>query len=457
LNNRATIKKLLRPKVAIRLVGICFFGCLTGFIFFNSPYWMAGIWTALFTAALFYETVRFVDQSERKLAAFLQSLNQNDFSVTFFENKKSDDYDLHVAFNQLNDTFKGLRSDRESQHLLLQIIVEHAAVPLICFDETSGEIFLVNNAAKELFELPFLQKIKSLARVDPSLPDFMLQIKDGEKSTFKLSGNAQAKFLSVTSRHLLFKNEKLKLIAFHDVSSELAIKEAHTWQKLLRILTHEISNSAIPLSTLSRYIREMIEDAESKTRMLTDEEKHDLMESLRTIDNRSQALREFVQNFRTVNTIPEPKVAKLSLNELVVEATRLFAREFERERIEVEMANLNKEQIFVYADESLTMQVVINILKNAIEAMSNYIKDKSIRFSVERIPHHCINLHVADTGCGIPEENLDQVFIPFFSTKKTGSGIGLSISQQIMQRQKGDITVRSSSGKGTVFTLTFRC
>ncbi|HEX5167933.1 MAG TPA: hypothetical protein VFW11_02080, partial [Cyclobacteriaceae bacterium] len=135
MKSRSTIKKILRPKVAMRLVGICFFGCLTGYLFFDSPYWMAGIWTGLATAALFYETVRFVDQSERKLAAFLQSLNQNDFSVTFSENKKSDDYDLHVAFNQLNDTFKALRSDKESQHQLLQIVVEHAAVPLICFDE----------------------------------------------------------------------------------------------------------------------------------------------------------------------------------------------------------------------------------------------------------------------------------------------------------------------------------
>ena len=242
-------------------MGICFTGCLTGYLCFNSPYWMAGIWTALATVALFYETVRFVDQSERKLAAFLQSLNQNDFSVTFSENKRSDDYDLHVAFNQLNETYKGLRSDRESQHQLLQIVVEHAAVPLICFDETNSEVFLVNNAVKELFQIPFLQKVTSLARVDVTLPEFLADIKDGEKSTLRLNINAKVTFLSVLSRHILFNEKKLKLIAFHDVSSELAMKEAETWQKLLRVLTHEISNSAIPLSTLSSYIREMLEEA----------------------------------------------------------------------------------------------------------------------------------------------------------------------------------------------------
>lgn len=456
MTNKATIKKVFRPRVAIRLVGICFTGCLTGYLFFSSPYWMAGIWTALATAALFYETVRFVDQSERKLATFLQSLNQNDFSVTFSENRKLDDYDLHVAFNQLNETFKGLRSDRESQHQLLQIVVEHAAVPLICFDEINSEIFLVNNAVKELFKVPFLQKVTSLYRVDPTLPEFLSDIKDGEKSTLRLSINGKVTFLSVLSRHILFNEKKLKLIAFHDVSSELAMKEAETWQKLLRVLTHEISNSAIPLSTLSSYIREMLEEAQARDRKLTDDERSDLMESLRTIDHRSQSLKEFVQNFRTVNTIPEPKLNKVALLELVKEATHLFTKEFEKENIRLQTLDLN-ESVLVYADRNLTMQVLINLLKNAVEAMSNFKEDKYIKFVVEKIGTRYVNLHVADTGCGIPAENLEQIFIPFFSTKKSGSGIGLSISQQIMQRQKGDISVRSTPGTGSVFTMTFSC
>lgn len=457
MSTKPTIKKLLRPKVALRLLGICLFGCMTGFLIFDSPYWMAGIWTGLITVALFYETVRFVDQSERKLTAFLQSLNQNDFSVTFSENKKSDDYDLHVAFNQLNETFKALRSDKESQHQLLQIVVEHAAVPLICYNEANDEIFLINEAAKDLFKIPFLQKITSLARVDATLPEFVKEMNDDEKSTLRLVINSKVIFLSVTSRHILFKGMKLKLVAFLDVSSELAAKEAQTWQKLLRVLTHEISNSAIPLSTLSSYIREMFEDAEQQDRRLTDDEKQDLMASLKTIDNRSQSLREFVQNFRTVNTIPEPRMSKVLLNEMVKEATQLFTREFDRENVSLNMNGLCKEPTYVYADPSLTMQVLINLIKNAVEAMSNMIKDKSITITVERLSQHYINLHVADSGCGIPDENLEQVFIPFFTTKKSGSGIGLSISQQIMQRQKGDISVRSSIGKGTVFTMTFSC
>ena len=103
------------------------------------------------------------------------------------------------------------------------------------------------------------------------------------------------------------------------------------------------------------------------------------------------------------------------------------------------------------------MQVLINLIKNAVEAMSNYKENKYLRISMERLGRRYINLHIGDTGCGIPQENLEQIFIPFFSTKRSGSGIGLSISQQIMQRQKGDISVRSSMGEGSTFTMTFSC
>jgi two-component system nitrogen regulation sensor histidine kinase NtrY len=440
----------------LRLLGICFFGCFTGFLVFDSPYWMAGIWTAIATAALFYGTVRFVDQSERKLTAFLQSLKQNDFSVTFSENEKSNDYDLHHAFNQLNDTFKNLRSEKESQHQLLQVVVEHAAVPLICFQENNHEVYLINNAAKNLFQIPFVQKIDSLWRVDRGLPDFLKEVEDGEKASFKIVLNGKTIFLSVTSRHLIFKEKNLKLVALTDVSSELAAKEAEAWQKLLRVLTHEISNSAIPLSTLSSYIYELVTKSEADNRKLTSEERTDILDSLRTIDQRSKSLKEFVQNFRSVNQIPEPVLAKVSVGEIVQEVTCLFAQEFHKENIAVHADN-GQAQHTIYADKNLTMQVLINIIKNSIESMSNYKEGKGIKIEIVKEGNRYVTINISDNGCGMEPEDIEQIFVPFYSTKKGGSGIGLSISQQIMQKQKGNILVRSSPGKGSVFTLSFTC
>ena len=414
------------------------------------------MWTALGTAALFYETVRFVEQSERKLTAFLQSLKQNDFSVTFSENEKSHDYDLHHAFNQLNDTFRNLRSEKESQHQLLQVIVEHAAVPLVCFEEENDEVYLINDAAKSLFQIPFLQKIDSLWRVDRGLPDFLKDVQDGEKSAFRIIHRGKAIHLSVTSRHLKFKGKNLKLIALTDVSSELAAKEAEAWQKLLRVLTHEISNSAIPLSTLSSYIFEMVSKSESDNRKLTDEERTDMLDSLRTIDQRSKSLKEFVQNFRSVNQIPEPVMTKIPVGEIISEVTHLFAAELTKHNIVLHTENGHTTPN-IYADKNLTMQVLINLMKNAIESMSNYKEGKDIRIDIGNEGNRFVNINISDSGCGIAPEDIEQIFVPFYSTKKGGSGIGLSISQQIMQKQKGNIMVRSAPGRGSVFTLNFTC
>jgi nitrogen fixation/metabolism regulation signal transduction histidine kinase len=456
LKPKNLLRKTFRTKVAFRLAGICFLGCLTGYLIFDSPYWMAGLWTALGTGALFYETVRFVEQSERKLTAFLQSLKQNDFSVTFSENEKSHDYDLHHAFNQLNDTFRNLRSEKESQHQLLQVVVEHAAVPLVCFEEENDHVYLINDAAKNLFQIPFLQKIDSLWRVDRGLPDFLKEVEDGEQSSFRLVQRGKTIHLSVISRHLKFRDKSLKLIALTDVSSELAAKEAEAWQKLLRVLTHEISNSAIPLSTLSSYIFEMVSKSESDNRKLTDEERTDMLDSLRTIDQRSKSLKEFVQNFRSVNQIPEPVMAKIPVGEIISEVTHLFAAELSKHNIVLHAENGHAKHN-IYADKNLTMQVLINLMKNAIESMSNYKEGKDIRIEVGNEGNRFVNINISDSGCGIAPEDIEQIFVPFYSTKKGGSGIGLSISQQIMQKQKGNIMVRSAPGRGSVFTLNFTC
>jgi two-component system, NtrC family, nitrogen regulation sensor histidine kinase NtrY len=440
-------------RVGARLVAICIFGCVTGFLIFFSPYWMTGIWTALITGALFYEMLRYVNLSERKLTSFLQSLKQNDFTITFSENRESDNYDLHQAFNQLNETFKNLRSDKESQHQLLQVIVSHAAVPLVCFDESNQEVYLINDAAKELFRIPFLQKIDSLSRIDPSLPEFLKKIQDGEKASLKLSMNGKSVFLSVTSRHLLFADKNLKLIALNDVSSELAAKEAEAWQKLLRVLTHEISNSAIPLSTLSSYIHDMVTTADAENRKLSDAEQKDVVESLKTIDQRSTSLKEFVKNFKNVNQVPEPEISRIMIHELINEITQLFSKELEKEKIEFTV-NPGPE-LFVYADKNLTMQALINLVKNAMEATMELKGAKSIRLFVDRTGHQYVNLHIADNGCGILPEIIEQIFVPFYSTKKGGSGIGLSIAHQIFQKQKGELSVTSVPERGSVFTASF--
>lgn len=221
------------------------------------------------------------------------------------------------------------------------------------------------------------------------------------------------------------------------------------------MLTHEISNSAIPLSTLSSFIYEMMSAANADTGKLSDEDRQDVMTSLKTIEQRSRSLKEFVTNFRSVNQVPEPDLQRMSVKVMVDEIYSLFKKEADKENISFTLSDF-RESYTILADKNLTMQVMINIIKNAIEAMGNMKEHKTISIGVQKVGRY-MNVSVCDTGCGIAPEDLEQVFIPFFSTKKSGSGIGLSISQQIMQKQKGDISVRSVMGRGTEFVLTFSC
>ncbi len=453
--DQKSVARKLQRKIVLRLIGICLFGCLTGFLVFDSPYWMAGIWTCLITIGLFFHTVQFVDRSERKLIAFLQALKQDDFTLTFSENTTGHDYDLHVAFNQLNTIFKNLRAERESQHHLLQVVVEHASAPMICFEESDGKVYLINQAAKQLLQIPFLQKVDALNRIDFELTRLLREINYGEKKTFKLIREGKIAILSIHSQLIRFQDKELKLIALFDVTSELAAKEAESWHKLLRVLTHEISNSAIPLSTLSSYIHELVVKSRQQNRELTQDERQDILESLKTIDQRSRSLKEFVQNFKSVGQIPEPHLVKLSVARVIQEAVQLFVKDFENQNIHVHIAPVS--DLFIYADKNMTQQVFINLLKNTIEAMSNMKDQKRIEITSIKEGNRFVKIIVRDTGTGIAEENIDQIFIPFYSTKRGGSGIGLSISQQIMQKQKGDISVQSTPGKGSAFTLMFSC
>jgi len=447
------------PNLDARRIGLTWKLVLTSFLGAStvwlalSPYWLSAIWTGLITVGLLYHLLRQMNRAESRLTTFLESLKQNDFTINFPEHDRADDYPLHLAFNQLTETFQRLRSEKESQHQLLQVIVSHAAVPLICFDEATGDVYIVNDAARELLQVPFLRNIKALSRSDALLPETLTAIRDGDKLSMKIVVQGKAIFLSVSSRHILFDGKNLKLVALTDVSSEKAASEADAWQKLLRVLTHEISNSAIPLSTLSAYAFEMVSTAEGAGRPLTPDERKDVLESLQTIDARSKSLKEFVGNFKNVNKTPEPKMEKVLLSSLVREVSVLFAKELVKENINLTVDL--KEDESVSADKNLSVQVLINLVKNAIESMETLKEGKRIRIHSERVGSLLVNLHVTDSGCGIPQEDADQIFVPFYSTKKSGSGIGLSIARQIMQRQRGDLTVASEPGNGSIFTASF--
>lgn len=440
-------------RIAIRLGAIGVLLATTVWFAF-SPYWLTAFWTGLASAGLFYQALRIVNRSELRMAAFLQSIRQGDFTLSFTPRDSSENNDLQYEFTQLTEIFKKLRSERESHHQLLKAVVADATVSLVCFNEQNDEVFLINEAACKLFGIAFLQNIGALARVDPELPEFLRKLMNGGKEPLRIVLHNRVVNLSISSRQLLFEGKSLKLVILTDVSSELAARDAEAWHKLIRVLTHEISNSAIPLSTLSSLVHEIISKAEQDHRELSTEERADILEGLTTIDKRSRSLKNFVSNFRSINAMPEPNPVPVSLSDLVGEARILLAKEVENNR--VSWQEDVPQGIIVLADKDLTMNAIINLFKNAIEAMDGTTSQKEIRLSFSRSARDYCELHVADTGCGIDPQTVDQIFVPFYSTKKNGSGIGLSIAHQVMQKQRGDLSVSSVPGKGSVFTMSFR-
>ena len=263
----------------------------------------------------------------------------------------------------------------------------------------------------------------------------------------------ELKNLSLRATEFILKNNHYKIVSIQDIKSELEEKEVESWQKLIRVLTHEIMNSAIPISTLSSVISQMLEDEQGNPLPLSDLEddiSEDVLGGLKTIESRSKGLVKFVDAYKSLTKIDPPKFETVSLKKLVADITKLLKPDLDGRQIElsIEIDKSHK----VKGDSELLAQVLINLLKNAMEAL----EDMKGKIAIEsKILGGRTVLALSDNGPGIEPDILENIFVPFFSTKKKGSGIGLSLSRQIMRLHKGSIAVQSKLGVGTTFVLTF--
>jgi len=254
---------------------------------------------------------------------------------------------------------------------------------------------------------------------------------------------------------LTLRDEEVKLISMNNIQSELEEKEMEAWQNLVRVLTHEIMNSVTPISSLAGIVEEDLKhridrptDSELKK-----EELEDMYLSLQTISKRSAGLIKFVKEFRNLTHIPKPKLAEVNVKELLDELAQLHKKELADNQISISVS-VTPENLFVLADKTMIEQVIINLIKNAIQAFDEQ-PTRQIELTGYTNEKGRTIISVKDNGSGIDSEALEKIFIPFYSTKKTGSGIGLSLSKQIMRQHEGNITVKSELNKGTEFLLRF--
>jgi two-component system, NtrC family, nitrogen regulation sensor histidine kinase NtrY len=442
-----------RSRVILRviLLGIS----LTLFIFMiGRPNMLfAAILTSFIIILQLVEIFRFVNQTNRKLTRFLESVKYSDFISGFAsDNKLGKSFkDLNIAFNEVLEAFRKARSEKEEHWQYLNTVVQQVRTGILSFD-VDGYVQLINMNARKFMEVQNLKNISELKEINPKLYQTLIAVEPGKGALYK---GANEVYLTIQATELRIRGNDVKLLTLQNIQPEMQKQELEAWQNLTRVLRHEIMNSITPISSLTSTLKDIL------TYDLTQKENHyelkqegaeDLKEGLSTIENRSKGLIKFIDAYREYTSLPNPKIKMVRLKDTIEKVSMLMRQEMKKHNIRFHH-ECSSEYLTIQADEEMIEQVLINLLKNAAEAISSS-PDPHIEL-VGRYDGSHIKIEVTDNGPGIIPEAIDHIFVPFYTTKKSGSGIGLSLSRQIMQLHHGTLTVESTPEVKTVFTLRF--
>jgi two-component system nitrogen regulation sensor histidine kinase NtrY len=399
------------------------------------------------------DLIRFQKKAQDEVSQFVESIHYRDFSRHFDVRKAPNELKpLRKGFNEINSTFKLISRERETQYHYLQKILELVDTGILSYEQETGETGWMNEAFKTLIGVPYLKTIHSLEKREEKLYGELIKIKPGDAKILTITRNQQLVKILVTASIVRSEDKIYKLIAFQNVSEALDETESQAWQKLLSVMTHEIMNSVAPISSLADTMKNRLQSPEIKNSPVSTH-LEDLELGIDTIKRRSEGLLKFTESYRSLNKITRLDLSKILVRNIFEELNSLMRPSLEKKKIELEII-LRDPTLSIEADHNLVEQVMINLLVNAVEAVKE--KDSPrITLSAEILPNNKTILKISDNGMGMPPELLDKIFIPFFSTRKNGSGIGLSLCKQIMLLHKGTIQVQSTAGIGTSFLLQF--
>lgn len=397
--------------------------------------------------------LRYSESSFKKVRLFLDNIKQDKYSQLYpvkFDGTETDD--LHIEFNAILAKLKEDQAEKEANYQYFRSVFKHLSIGLITFGE-NGEIQILNVAAKRILNVDDLKSISDIESINKELHLAIQNLRTGGSELIKIAHPDGIMQLSIYVIELLMRGEKFKLVSLQNIQSELEEKEMEAWQNLVKVLTHEIMNSIAPISSLAGTLKGEIEYKMDRNEPLSPTDMEDCHLGITTIEKRSEGLISFVSDFRSLAHIPTPKFGSIGISRLFDQLEVLLQNQLEAYEIKF-VKELNPKELILFGDQMQIEQVMINLLQNAIQALEES-EEKVITLRAFIDEAGKIILEVSDTGKGIEEEALGKIFIPFFTTKKKGSGIGLSLSKQIMRRHKGNIQVRSTLGEGTTFKLIF--
>ena len=404
-------------------------------------------------AIQFVELYRFTSQTNRKLTRFLESIKYSDFISGFTsDNQLGKNFkELNEAFNEVLEAFRKARSEKEEHWQYLNTVVQQVRTGILSFD-AQGDVQLINANARKFMGVTSISNLEELIDINPRLYKAIYDTEPGKSTLYKGGSDL---LLTIQATEMRMRGDIVKLVTLQNIQTELQKQELEAWQNLTRVLRHEIMNSITPISSLTSTLREILVYDLKKVNEhyeLKNEGAQDLKEGLDTIESRSKGLIKFIDAYREYTSLPQPNFKVIKIRDLINKVENLMRNEIKKANIDLSIS-LNSDYLTIQADEEMIEQVLINLLKNAKEACSE-IKNPKIEIHGGYADEHVV-IQVSDNGPGIIPEAQDKVFVPFFSTKKTGSGIGLSLSRQIMQLHNGNLSLKSVPNVRTTFTMRF--
>ena len=411
-------------------------------------YYLRSVYLVVGVVVLVGEFIWYVDRFNRDVKSFMVSLLQHDFTTRYQSSGRSRSFDeLYHTLNRISDVFQTISAEKEVQFRFLEMLVEHLRVGILSMDD-SGKIQLANQALKDLLRKEVLFSLKSLEAFDPILAETLRDIRGGETRLVKLRVQNELLQLSVHASAFRLDGKYHKLISMQNIRNELDAREMEAWQKLIRVLTHEIMNSVSPVISLSETLHGMVN--QNRDRLMRDAGLYSMLDKgLEAIKVRSQGLSRFTQSYRKLTGIPRPSLKESNIRDIVDRVLVLLESKLKEKEIVLEVSAVDRQ---VVVDPGLMEHVLINLLLNAIEAVAE-TKDPRIRISTTRDQKGNVCICIGDNGEGMDEATAERIFIPFFTTRKHGSGIGLALTKQILQLHHADIHFTSQKGKGTEFVI----
>lgn len=413
-------------------------------------FWLFPLFVLNFSLSI--NLYQYVTGLNRKLTRFLESVRYSDFTVAFRadSNMGPSFRDLNDQFNEVLDAFRQARAEKEANLHYVNTIVQHVSVGLLTFDAT-GQVELVNQTALRLLGIYRLRTLTDLNATHPHLAG-LLQSATGASAPVAYQTGTDGE-LSVRCTAVRLRGRLVTVASLQNIRSELQQRELEAWQNLTKVLRHEIMNSITPIVSLAGTMRDIVETDLAKPvahdPQLT-ESVNDLRDALTTIEQRGAGVMQFVDAYRHFTTIPQPVFADVSVENLLRNVAQLAQPDAQKSRITITTASPN---LAIRADTAQIEMVLLNLVKNAVESLEK-TANPAVRLEAAPDGPHVV-IRVSDNGPGIEPEALEQIFIPFYTTKKTGSGIGLSLSRQIMQLHGGQLTAESTPGQGSTFKLVF--